>query len=141
MMFVVPGRAQPAGSKRAFIRNGKAVVVDANPASGAWKERVALVAASAYGASPPIVGPVTLEVVVTMLRPQSDWLRSGALSKSARPHPTIRPDLLKLARAVEDALTGIVYVDDAQIVLEVLRKEYGARDEVTVRVERMQGAS
>lgn len=32
------------------------------------------------------------------------------------------PDVLKLARGVEDALTGIVWRDDAQIVNESLSK-------------------
>jgi len=33
--------------------------------------------------------------------------------------------VLKLARAVEDALTGVIWADDAQIVDEVIRKRYG----------------
>ena len=36
------------------------------------------------------------------------------------------PDVLKLARGVEDALTGIVWRDDAQIVNESLNKVVGA---------------
>jgi Holliday junction resolvase RusA-like endonuclease len=39
--------------------------------------------------------------------------------------PVQRPDVLKLARAAEDALTGIVWNDDAQIVQEELAKVWG----------------
>lgn len=38
--------------------------------------------------------------------------------------PIVRPDLLKLARAVEDALSGVLWKDDSQVVVEVLRKRY-----------------
>lgn len=43
--------------------------------------------------------------------------------------------MLKLARAAEDALTGILWRDDAQICDEVIRKRYGepARVEIEVR--------
>jgi Holliday junction resolvase RusA-like endonuclease len=46
--------------------------------------------------------------------------------------------VLKLARAVEDALTGVLWRDDAQIAIEQLSKHYAERDEperVRVRVE------
>jgi Holliday junction resolvase RusA-like endonuclease len=46
----------------------------------------------------------------------------------------VKPDVLKLARAVEDALTGILYRDDAQIVTEVLRKRYGDPPRVEIRL-------
>ena len=45
--------------------------------------------------------------------------------------------LLKLTRAVEDALTGLVWRDDAQVVDEVLSKRYGAPERVEVRVWRV----
>ena len=50
------------------------------------------------------------------------------------PFPTARPDLLKLARAVEDAIQSVVYRNDSQIVDEVLHKRYGepARVEVVL---------
>lgn len=43
--------------------------------------------------------------------------------------PTTRPDALKLARAAEDALTGVLWADDSQIVAERLDKAFG--DQVT----------
>jgi Holliday junction resolvase RusA-like endonuclease len=132
--FTVPGRAQPAGSKRAFVRNGRPIIVDANPASGAWKERVAIAAAQARGSTPPLSGPIKFCLHVTLLRPQGHWKKSGGLSRSAPAWPVVRPDLLKLARACEDACTGVLYEDDSQIVDEQLIKTYGDRDEATITV-------
>lgn len=54
-----------------------------------------------------------------------------------KPWPTSKPDLLKLARGVEDALTGIVYEDDAQIVFETMRKQWSQIEGVQVRVQEM----
>jgi hypothetical protein len=46
----------------------------------------------------------------------------------------MRPDVLKLARAIEDAITGVIWVDDSQIIDEHLYKRWGdpARVEVTI---------
>lgn len=54
------------------------------------------------------------------------------LRANAPRHHTGRPDRLKLARAVEDALTGILYRDDSQSVGGVVTKSYGARPGVQI---------
>ena len=40
--------------------------------------------------------------------------------------PVTKPDLTNLWKATEDAMNGVVYVDDAQICEELLTKTYGA---------------
>jgi Holliday junction resolvase RusA-like endonuclease len=40
--------------------------------------------------------------------------------------PITRPDLLKLTRLLEDACSGIIWRDDAQISDELLMKRYAA---------------
>jgi Holliday junction resolvase RusA-like endonuclease len=42
--------------------------------------------------------------------------------------------VLKLARAVEDALTGVVWRDDAEIVAEGLAKLYGTPERVEISI-------
>ncbi len=131
--FTVPGRAQPGGSKRAFIRGNRAVVTDANKDVGAWKERVAIAARQAYYGA-PLEGALYLEVRFEIMRPASHYTSRGALTRSARPYPSVKPDTTKLVRAVEDALTGVVWRDDAQVVFQLAGKTYGVRDEVTIIV-------
>ena len=41
-----------------------------------------------------------------------------------RPRPKVRPDLDKLVRALLDALQGIAFIDDAQVVRLEAVKEY-----------------
>lgn len=135
--FTVVGRPEPGGSKTAFVINGRAVVSDANKKVKGWRSQVADAASGAY-AGPLLDGPLEAEFTFFTPRPKSHY-RSGknaALLKDSAPeHPTTRPDALKLARAVEDALTGVLYRDDSQIVNEHLHKRYGepARCEAVVR--------
>ena len=46
---------------------------------------------------------------------------------STRIHPTVKPDLDKLLRATLDALTGIAYDDDSQVIEVRALKVYGPR--------------
>lgn len=135
--FVVPGRAQPAGSKRAFVnrKTGKMIVTDANPNAGAWKERVALAASAAFGRRPLLDEPLVLEVTVLLVRPAGHFGARGMSRKGREtPCPVSKPDLTKLVRAIEDALTGVVWVDDSRVVSQFATKGWGIRDEVAVCV-------
>lgn len=131
--FFVSGTPRPGGSKNAFairkggIPTGRVTVTDASGKNGkAWRQAVALAARQAYQ-GPPLTGPVRLTVRFAMPRPQSHY-RSGRFSTQLKPGVprwhTAKPDSLKLTRALEDALTGIAWVDDAQIVNEEVQKYY-----------------
>lgn len=150
----VPGKPEPGGSKRAFIvKSGgfdRAIVTDANKNVGAWKDRVSLFALEKLkklGLEKPLVpeGPVRVWFGFVVPRPKGHF-RTGKnadqLSAHAPIAPTSKPDCLKLARAIEDALTGIAYRDDAQIVYETIHKAYGdAPGEAAVEVWRYKGAA
>ena len=43
--------------------------------------------------------------------------------------------MTKLVRAVEDALTGLVWRDDAQVVVQTVRKRYGHPERAEVLVQ------
>jgi Holliday junction resolvase RusA-like endonuclease len=133
LAFTVYGLAQPAGSKRAFIVGGRAHVTDANRKSRPWKEQVALAAGQAMQARALLNGPVEVRFTFYRPRPAGHFGKRG-LKPSSPAFPATKPDLLKLARGVEDAMTGVIYRDDAQIVTEHLAKVFGepARIEITV---------
>lgn len=136
IVFSVIGLPRPAGSKRAFairkqgVLTGRIAVVDACKESREWKtvvSREALLAMSDSSQN-PLHGPVSLSVIFYMPRPKGHY-RTGRNADQMRPtapkFPATKPDLLKLTRAVEDALTGIVWRDDAQVVHQRLEKRYG----------------
>ncbi len=132
--FTVYGKAQPAGSKRAFVVGGHARVVDANAKSRPWKDAVTAAAAEAMGGETLLDGPLWLNVVFHEPRPKGHIGAKGLVRPSAPLYPAKRPDATKLLRAVEDAMTGVVYRDDAQIVSQVVRKVYGEPARVEIRV-------
>jgi Holliday junction resolvase RusA-like endonuclease len=139
--LTVYGKPEPAGSKRAFLPKGLKipVVVDANKNSRPWKNTVTKLAIEEMGADSPMRGPLFARFVFFMPRPKGHY-GSGKNADKLKPQfeharPTGKPDALKLARGCEDALSGVVYADDAQIVSEQIEKEYGspARVEITVQ--------
>ena len=80
-------------------------------------------------------GPVRLSLAFYLPRPK-------ALAKKPWIAHTKAPDCSKLARGAEDALSGIVYRDDAQIVELVAAKFYAVGSQVPhcdVRVEATAG--
>ncbi|MGV0438881.1 RusA family crossover junction endodeoxyribonuclease [Corynebacterium mastitidis] len=71
-----------------------------------WRAAVARIAREYI--THPLDGPVELHVDFHMPRPKA-WGRH-------RDDPmTVRPDLDKLLRAVDDALTGVAFRDDSQV--------------------------
>ena len=126
LSFFVHGQPAPAGSKRAFTVKRKdgsiGVGVDhASKRSAPWMATVAGVAANAVfdGVGPwDTSGPFLLQVVYYFQRPKSHY-RTGRneklLKDSAPKRHTQTPDRGKLDRALEDALTGVIYADDSQV--------------------------
>jgi Holliday junction resolvase RusA-like endonuclease len=126
MRFTVYGKPQPAGSKRGFVnkKTGKVIITDDAKGSRPWKQEVAGVAAMAMGKRQPWNLPLELNVEFFVARPKSHFNSKGELRPKAPEFPAVRPDATKLLRAVEDALTGVVWRDDAQVVTQEVAKRY-----------------
>lgn len=125
--FQVLGIAQPKGSARAFKRGERVIVTTDNPRLRDWEHAVGGVAQTLNEA--PFDGAVTLAVMFHFPRPKSKPRRVV--------HCITRPDLDKAIRAIGDALTGILFADDAQIVAVHACKVYAAagtapRAEITI---------
>lgn len=152
LAFTVLGKPQPAGSKRAFaikrdgVPTGRFAVADANPKAKSWQQEVRAVAARAmddqragvWSQFDLLAGPLDVTMTFYVARPKGHYgtgRNAGLVKASAPQFPTTRPDALKLARGTEDALTGTVWRDDAQVVDLRVFKRYGLpeRCEVTVR--------
>lgn len=125
--FSVAGLPAPMGSSKAVPMNRNwrttpgvrwRVVHDSDGKVPAWQEKVKAAAQTAMFGLPPMTGAAAVTMTFTVPRPPS-------VPEKKRPYPTVAPDLDKLARAVGDALTGVVYADDALIVNLHLYKRYG----------------
>jgi Holliday junction resolvase RusA-like endonuclease len=136
---MVYGTPATQGSKvTGMAGNGRRFVREANPDLKRWRSQVAQAAGDAY-AGELLDEAVGLDLVFVRPRPSGHFTTTGGLSAAGRrsPYPTGAPDVLKLARAVEDALSGVVWTNDARIVDERIRKAWGERACVRIRVFRL----
>lgn len=121
--FSVYGLPGPQGSKKAMGRTktGRTILVESSAKVKPWREAVKWAAMQAGARIPE--GPLWVSMVFTMPKPKS-------APKRKRTWPATKPDLSKLARSTEDALTDAgTWADDARVV-EYLRlaKVYPGED-------------
>lgn len=122
LTFTVFGKAEPKGSTRAFLPKGwtRPIVTTDNPKSKGWQQLVAEAASRALeGRGQMFLGPVRLTCVFYMRRPKS-------LPRTRVTPMVKKPDVSKLARSTEDALTGVVWRDDSQVTDLQVTKLYAA---------------
>lgn len=131
--IVVHGIPRPGGGKIAGFnrRTGKMFVRPDNPRTAPWRADVAAAAAQQYS-GPLLTGPVLMVYDFIFPRPKSHYgtgKNANVLKPSAPRFHTIKPDLTKIIRSTEDALTGIVYKDDSQVCTRDEVKRYCEVDE------------
>ena len=128
LIFTVFGAPATKGSTRAFVPKGwtRPIITSATKGLKAWESKIAA-AANAQANGVLLTDPVMVNIAFYLPRPVS-------LKKGAVPH-TKRPDCDKLIRAATDALIGIVYKDDAQIVSITASKAYVATQAEAPRAE------
>ena len=135
--FVVLGIPSPGGSKSAFRHRhtNKIVVIDAGGAkTKRWRTAVASAAREAMDGCEFIAAPIGLIVEFRMPRPKNHYLTNGDLRRGAPWVPIVRPDLTKLLRSTEDALTGIVFHDDAAICEQNITRSYASDGHTGARI-------
>ncbi len=122
--FTVYGQARPKGSSTAFRHNksGK-VIVHAQGRKGlkAWEGAIRSAAQQVAG-DVFFMDAVELTVAFYFPRPKS-------ISEKKRRHMTVAPDLSKLIRGLEDAITKVLWTDDALVTRIVASKAYGPPDQ------------
>lgn len=108
LLVTVFGLPAPQGSKRHV---GRGVMVESSKAVKPWREAVKAAARDVVGPEwVPLDEPLAVSIVFTMPKPAS-------APKRRRTWPMRTPDLSKLIRSTEDALTdGGIWWDDARVV-------------------------
>ncbi len=126
IQFTVIGNPVPKGSAKAFVLGKRASITASNVERlRPWE---ALVRDAATQAGAKITsGPVEVNLVFSFRRPKNHF-RSGRHANILRDvcpeHHTQKPDLDKLERAILDGITGVVVVDDSQVVRMTSTKQW-----------------
>lgn len=135
LVIEVRGEAVGKAAPRFSPKTGRAYTATK---SQAWMGQVQQ-AALAVAPEQPWEGPVSVSIVVT--RAYTGAIR-GSKSKLAKAErgeilPVSKPDVDNYAKGVHDALSGVVYRDDAQIVMSIVSKQYGDKPHTTIVVQRV----
>lgn len=121
----VPGEAVPQARPR-VTRCG---TYDP-PKCRAYKQKVGLYAKTAMRGKEPLRGPIKMSVIVYRGIPKSWTKKKKVAAMLDDIYPTTKPDIDNLLKGIMDALKGICWHDDAQVVSVEARKVY----EVSPRV-------
>jgi len=115
MIIQVYGNPAPQGSKKFMgtTKSGRGILVEANSRTTPWRADVMTAARAVLdhlGWPMPFDKAVVARMVFSFARPAS-------VKRGKRPFCSVAPDLSKLVRATEDALTAAgVWADDALVV-------------------------
>ncbi len=128
--FTVLGRPAPQGSLKAFVVKGRARLTSDNKATLPWRQQVgqtALCARPTADIWAKRQEPIAIAMTFVFTKPAS-------VSKK-RLQMAVKPDIDKLCRSALDAMTGILFCDDGQVVQLTAGKVYGAPERVDIMVE------
>jgi crossover junction endodeoxyribonuclease RusA len=121
---------------RGFVVKGKggakprAVITSSNPRLKTFRQEVASCAIEAVSRGEmelPAADthvPVSLDITLHFLKPPS--------VPRKRTHMVVKPDIDKTLRSCLDAMTGIIYRDDAQVVSVSVSKVYSSIEMVEI---------
>ena len=131
--FIVEGTPIAKGRPK-FRRINNFVSVYTPAKTRNYENEVGAIAKAAMRGQEPLETPVVVCVYISMAVPASysKKRRQDCLNKIER--PLKKPDIDNVAKAITDAMNGIVYQDDCQIVSLHITKVYGTDGSVGVYV-------
>lgn len=81
--------------------------------------------------------PVTVDILAFYAVPKSAPKKLQAQMRNNKVRPLVKPDWDNVGKIVCDALNGLAWHDDAQVVEAHVEKRYGLTPMVCVRIEEM----
>ncbi len=137
MLFIeIPGEPVAQGRPRATTINGRVRLYDPVKSKN-YKEHVRLVAQSARHRAGIrlFTGPLRVRMVIHRKIPTRFRKREKELASVGKIRPTTKPDSDNYSKSLLDAMNGIIYEDDSQVVDLSVSKFYSENPRVEIRVE------
>lgn len=131
--FTIPGKPQPKQRPRVTKRGitytpKETLLYEAQVAEAAQKSELL--------PQSPTENPLKLILWCYMPIPKSWSKGKQEEARRGKIFPTSRPDIDNLAKIIMDALNGIAYKDDAQIVQLVINKRYSDEPRMEVLIDK-----
>ena len=130
--FEIPGEPKGKGRPR-FTRNGRTYTPEQ---TAVYENLVKVMFMQAYPDTQPIPQgtPCTARLTAFFPIPQSAGKKKSADMESGSIRPTKKPDTDNIAKIVLDALNGLAYHDDSQVVDLTVIKTYSREPRVEVEI-------
>ena len=138
MTFMVTFKldADPVGKQRArYARRGNFVQTYTPDKTRNYESLIKEAAIEAMGSSEPLETPVTLYLYIRAPIPKSLPKKRIEACLNGLEKPIKKPDASNVLKSVEDAMNGVVYKDDSQIVNIHVSKVYSSVSGVDVCIK------
>jgi Holliday junction resolvase RusA-like endonuclease len=135
IQFTVYGEPVAQGRPRATNINGHIRMYDPKK-SRDFKDYVRLVA-SEHRPEKLLEGPISLVVKVYKPTLKSFSKKKKAAAEAGQLRPTSKPDVSNYLKLIEDALTGVIWKDDSQIIDCSISKYYSETPRTEIQIKEM----
>ncbi len=133
IQFTVYG--EPVAQARPKFSTAGGFVKAYDPAkSRNYKDYVRLAAAE-HAPANLLEGPIGMMLTIYRSMPKSFSKRKAAAAEAGELRPTTKPDVDNYLKGVKDALKGIIWKDDSQVVEVFVQKRYSSRPRIEVKIK------
>ncbi|NNV08118.1 RusA family crossover junction endodeoxyribonuclease [Geobacillus sp. MMMUD3] len=133
--LIVYGEPVAQGRPRATTVNGRVRMYDPKK-SRDFKHYLKL-AASKHRPEQLIEGPISLEVKVYKPTLKSFSKKKKVAAEAGQIRPISKPDVSNYLKLIEDALTGVIWKDDSQIIDCSISKYYSETPRTEIQIKEM----
>lgn len=130
--FMVPG--EPTGKARPRVYRVNGQTRTTTPEKTLSYENLVKWIVSESMQVEKLTGEIEANIKAFYSIPKSMTKKNRQLIEEGKLHPTKKPDLDNVAKIILDALNGIAYKDDSQVVRLHIEKEYADDDKPRVEV-------
>ena len=139
LVIELAGPPKGKGAVRPTIRfGGKLNVFQPKPTKD-YLAALKYVGQNVMEGCPPLSGPLAVSITAYIPIPAGMAKKHKTSALAGYLRPVTKPDLDNYCKAAGDALNGIVWVDDKQIVDLSIRKVYSDKPGLVIEVRRPQG--
>lgn len=137
VMFHVPGKPQGKARARTFYDGRVGRSISVTPGHTILYENLIkeMYLQAAGGIQEERGIPILLRIIARFEPPKSASKKEKLAMLDGRVFPLKKPDIDNIVKVVADALNGVAYHDDTQIVQVIAKKVYSALDGLDVTVE------